>query len=232
MSTHPEQPGPGQPRPDQPRPDQSRPDQSPPGAARNPYPGHQQSAPQVPPPGYDGAPPPGYQQPGGYQQPSYQQQAPGYQQQPPAPSGGGFEMPSDWPKSMNDFLPVGGFPGVFKLAGLPQLMKVSYIMWLVTAVLWFIGTFFGFLFSLLFFSPKGVVSSIISLALIAVLVACAMKLKEGRAWARMALSVIAVLSIVMAFAGAGSGLLAIVATVLMWLPKSSMWLNARARGAA
>ncbi|PYI67941.1 hypothetical protein CVV68_08775 [Arthrobacter livingstonensis] len=211
----------------------------------NEHPGPEQPGHQAPPPGYQQQPPPGYQQPGYQQQPPPGYQQPGYQQQPPpgyqqpgnqrqaAPSGGsGFEMPSDWPRNMNDVIPAGGFSGLFKLGGLPQLLKVSYIIWLVTAVLWLIGTFFSFLFSLLFVSPRGVVASIISLALIVVLVVCAMKLKEGRQWARLALSVIAVLSIVMAFVGAPSGLLGIVATVLMWLPESSAWLNAKSRGAA
>ena len=180
-----------------------------------------------PPPGYQGAPPPGYQQP----PPGYQDAPPpGYRQ--PVPSGARFEMPSDWPRTMNGFMPSGGLSGLFRLEGLPQLLKVSYIIWLVSAVVWFLGTFVAFVLSILFFNPRGVVASIISAALIIVMVVCAMKLKEGRQWARMALSVIAVLSVVMAFAGAGAGLLGIVATVLMWLPESSAWLKARSRGAA
>jgi|GEM_PF-4603172 len=223
-----------------------------------------ENAPQTPNPGYQ-APPPGYQQPGyqqpgyqapppGYQQPGYQQQAP-YQQQPQKPAGDtSFQMPADWPKDMKGVMPANGFAGLFSTGQLPQLLKVSYIIWLVTAGIWLLFTVLGLIFSLIALGAqdnslfgitipgsgaamraggvKGIIVSIIALVLIAAVLVCIMKLKEGMQWARMALSVIAVLSIVLAFLGGGSGLLGIVATVLMWLPESSVWLNARARGTA
>jgi hypothetical protein len=216
-----------------------------------------ENAPQNPNPGYQ-APPPGYQQPSyqapppGYQQQPYQQP---YQQQPQAPAGdSSFKMPADWPKDMKGVMPANGFAGLFNTGQLPQLLKVSYIIWLVTAGIWLLFTVIGFIFSLIALGAqdnslfgitipgsgaamraggvKGIIVSIIALALIAAVLVCIMKLKEGMQWARMALSVIAVLSIVLAFLGGGSGVLGIVATVLMWLPESSAWLNARARGIA
>lgn len=196
-------------------------------------------------------PPPGYQQPG-YQAPPPGYQQPGYQQ--PAPPAGNFkfEMPKDAPHSMNEVMPAGGFGGMFKMDGLPQLLKISYIIWLVSAGLWLLSTFFLLIGSLFALGAKdnsilgitipgsgaeiraqgvkGIVVAIISLALILAIVVCAMKLKEGMQWARMALSVIAFLSIVLLFFGAGGGLLGIVATVLMWLPESTAWLNSRSKG--
>ncbi len=196
-------------------------------------------------------PPPGYQQPG-YQAPPPGYQQPGYQQ--PAPPAGNFkfEMPKDAPRSMNEVMPAGGFGGMFKMDGLPQLLKISYIIWLVSAGLWLLSTFFLLIGSLFALGAKdnsilgitipgsgaeiraqgikGIVVAIISLALILAIVVCAMKLKEGMQWARMALSVIAFLSIVLLFFGAGGGLLGIVATVLMWLPESTAWLNSRSKG--
>lgn len=215
-----------------------------------PPPGYQTPGPQAPPPA-GSMPPPGYQQPG-YQAPPPGYQQPGYRQ--PAPPAGNFkfEMPKDAPHSMNEVMPAGGFGGMFKMDGLPQLLKISYIIWLVSAGLWLLSTFFLLIGSLFALGAKdnsilgitipgsgaeiraqgvkGIVVAIISLALILAIVVCAMKLKEGMQWARMALSVIAFLSIVLLFFGAGGGLLGIVATVLMWLPESTAWLNSRSKG--
>ena len=75
---------------------------------------------------------------------------------------------------------------------------------------------------------KGIIVSIIAFVLIAAIVICAMKLKEGMQWARLALSAIVILGIILMFFGApGGGLLGIVAAVLMWLPESTAWLNAQ-----
>ncbi|MEO8221158.1 MAG: hypothetical protein ABI563_10275 [Specibacter sp.] len=228
-----------------------------------PPPAGSQPVPNTPPPGYQQpgyqqpAPPAGSMPPPGYQQPGYQAPPPGYQQpgyQQPAPPAGNFkfEMPKDAPRSMNEVMPAGGFGGMFKMDGLPQLLKISYIIWLVSAGLWLLSTFFLLIGSLFALGAKdnsilgitipgsgaeiraqgikGIVVAIISLALILAIVVCAMKLKEGMQWARMALSVIAFLSIVLLFFGAGGGLLGIVATVLMWLPESTAWLNSRSKG--
>lgn len=202
-----------------------------------------------PPPGYDSQPDPNaapyqgqppYQQHGGQPQqpnqgqPQYQQ--PGGQ----APAGGDFkfEMPKDMPRSVQDVMPVGGLSGIFRTDGLPQLLKISYIMWLVTAGMWLFFTFFSFIGSLFSLASRynrgegllGIVLAVISVALIAALVVCAMKLKEGKQWARMALSAIVVVGFVFMVAGSNGGsLLGLVAAVLMWLPESTAWLNARSK---
>lgn len=257
MSTPNEFPGPEQPG-SQPSPPGygSQPDPNAPpnhdagnqGGAAQPPPGYQQPGGQAPgnqpPPGYQqppaAYPPPGYQQPGNQPPGGQQYQQPGYQQPGgPQPGSSNFELPKDMPRSVQDVLPVGGFSGMFKMDGLPQLLKISYIIWLVTAAIWLFFTFFAFVGSLFLLSSsyfrgsgvRGIVVSIISLVLIAAVVVCAMKLKEGRQWARLALSAIALISIVLLITGnGGSGLLSVVAAVLMWLPESTAWLNSRNRG--
>lgn len=202
--------------------------QPPPGYGSQPDP----NAPHPPNPGY-----PGYQQPPqqGYQQPPYPQQG---RQQPPPAGDFKFEMPKDMPSSMRDVMPAGGFSGIFKTGDLPQLLKISYIMWLVTAGIWLFFTFFNFigaLFALMsrYFrgdGARGIIASVISVILIAAIVVCAMKLKEGKQWARLALSAIVIIGFFMMFVGGtGGGLLGVVAAVLMWLPESTAWLNSRSR---
>ncbi|NYE95544.1 Flp pilus assembly pilin Flp [Psychromicrobium silvestre] len=261
MSTPTEDPNQGQPGyqpPQQPAdPSQAPGYQAPQGAPQQPYqqpaPGYQ--VPQQPAPGYQA--PPGQPQQPGYQQPGYQPpgQQPGYQQpyqqagQQPGQGNFQFQMPTDGPKSFNDVMPKGGFSGIFSVAGLPQLLKISYILWLITAGLWLISTVIGLIFSIIRIATPdyndlnslisltrpnergagvaGLIVSIISLVLIAAIVVFAMKLKEGFQWARLALSIIAAVSIVLVFFGAGTGLIGVVATVLMWLPESTAWLNSR-----
>lgn len=179
-----------------------------------------------PPSGYGSRPDPyaaPHQQPGG---------------QPPARDFK-FEIPKDMPRSIQDAMPAGGLAGIFRTDGLPQLLKISYIMWLVTAAIWLFFTFFSFIGSLFGLASRyfrgeavwGLVASIISVALIAAIVVCAMKLKEGKQWARMALSAIVVVGFILMASGSNGGsLLGVVAAVLMWLPESTAWLNARAKG--
>lgn len=241
--------------------------QSNPNVAPTPKPGYQGGPAQPPPANL----PPGYQPPADYQpyqqpgyQPSSEQQYQPYQQyqqpkQPTSPgqsssqSGGQpggrsgnefkFEMPKDMPHSVKEVLPAGGFAGIFKMAGLPQLLKISYIMWLVAAGIWALISLallvtslvalgsandpFGFGAAVRAAGARGIVVALISFALTAAIVLCAMKLKEGLQWARMTLSALALLSIVMMFFGGGGGLLAVVAAVLMWLPESTAWFNTR-----
>lgn len=259
MSTPPENPNPGQPG-EQPVQPPADPYQAPgyqapqgvppeqPAAPQQPYqqPGYQapQNAPQQP---YGQQPP---QYPQGGEQLQYQQQPPQYQQ-PGQQQGQGnfqFQMPTDGPKSFDDVMPKGGFSGIFNVAGLPNLLKWSYILWLITAGLWLLTTIIGFIFSLTLLGRgsdtilgtlygsdywrgegiKGIIFSIIALVVIAAIVVCAMKLKEGLQWPRLALTIIAAVSIILAiFGGGGVGLIGIVATVLMWLPESTAWLNSR-----
>ncbi|MDO5751567.1 hypothetical protein [Arthrobacter sp.] len=234
-STGPEQPG-SQPSPDG-HGSQPNPNAAPPARPNQP------GGPAQPPPGYQQQPPPGYQQQQGYQQqppPGYQQQ-PGYQQPGPPQyqqrnSNFKFEMPADAPQSMRDVMPVGGLSRLFKTDGLPPLLKISYIIWLVTAGLSLFFALLTFIASLIVLAfpnvrtdgIRGMVMTVISLVLIAAIVICAMKLKEGMQWARLALSAIVILGIVLMFFGApGGGLLGVVAAVLMWLPESTAWLNAQ-----
>lgn len=154
-----------------------------------------------------------------------------------------FEMPQDMPHSVKEVLPAGGFASIFKMDGLPQLLKLSYIMWLVAAGIWALVSLallvtslialgtpddpFGFGAAVRAAGAKGIVVALISMVLTAAMILCAMKLKEGLQWARMALSALALLSIIMMFFGGGGGLLAVVAAVLMWLPESTAWFNTR-----
>ena len=218
---------------------------SPPGYGSQPDPSAPQAAAsgsEVPDAQNPGYPPAGQQPPPGYQQPAYQQ--PGYQQ---PVSDFKFEMPKDMPHSVKDVMPAGGFAGIFKMDGMPQLLKISYIIWLVTAGIWFLlnivlllgslialgaqDSLFGYGAAVRAAGVKGIIVSIIAFVLIAAIVICAMKLKEGVQWARLALSAIVVLGFIMLFFGAsGSGLLGVVAAVLMWLPESTAWFNSRAKG--
>lgn len=182
-------------------------------------------------------PPPGYFSQPGQDAPHYQQ--PGSQRIPAQSSRNfKFEMPRDMPSTVREVMPVGGMSGIFRTDGLPQFLKISYITWLVTAAIWLFFTFFSFLgslFRLLLSSHRGaglwgIVVSVIAVALIAAIILCAMKLKEGKQWARLALSAIVVVGFCMIFVGGtGGGMLGVVATVLMWLPESSAWLESRRR---
>ena len=134
-------------------------------------------------------------------------------------------------------MPVGGFSGILKTDGLPPMLKISYILWLVTAGISLFFTFLIFIASLFqLVSPylrdngfRGIVMTMVSLVIIAAIVICAMKLKEGKQWARLALSAVVVLSAILVFFGAsGGGLLGIAAAVLMWLPESTAWLRSHA----
>lgn len=201
----------------------------------------------VPPAGYQ--PPQEYPAPPSYQAPpAYQQPAPGYQQQGQAGHGEGFrfEMPTDGPKNFNDVLPQGGFSGMFKVPGMPTELKVSYWIWLIGGLLGVLGALLGLFGSVVLFTlAPGVAVVVLLLVLIALVVAAAqivfaMKMKEGKEWARLALTVIAAISLILSIVGGamanGQGsnwfgfVISLVATVLMWLPNSQAWFKS-AKGA-
>ena len=209
----------------------------------------------VPPAGYQ--PPQEYQAPPSYQAPpAYQQPAPGYQQQgqpghqqqgqPGHGEGFRFEMPTDGPKSFNDVLPQGGFSGMFKVAGMPTELKVSYWIWLIGGLLGLLGGLFGLFGSFVLFTlAPEIAVGVLLLVLIALVMAAAqivfaMKMKEGKEWARLALTVIAGISLILSIAagaianGQGNNwfgfVISVVATVLMWLPNSQAWFKS-AKGA-
>jgi hypothetical protein len=183
------------------------------------------------PPGYQ-APPPGYQAP-----------PPGYQGQP-APAGGfRFEMPTDRPRNFGDALPAGGLSGMFKVAAMPTELKVSYWIWLIGGLLGLLGGVIGLFgsFVLVAFAPAigllVLLLVIVALALATAQILLAMKMKEGREWARFALTILAGISLVLALISsgiadgrAGGGLpgflISLVATVLMWLPNAQAWFAA------
>ena len=183
------------------------------------------------PPGYQ-APPPGYQAP-----------PPGYQGQP-APAGGfRFEMPTDRPRNFGDALPAGGLSGMFKVAAMPTELKVSYWIWLIGGLLGLLGGVIGLFgsFVLVAFAPAigllVLLLVIVALALATAQILLAMKMKEGREWARFALTILAGISLVLALISSGIAdgraggnlpgfLISLVATVLMWLPNAQAWFVA------
>ncbi|WP_344300405.1 hypothetical protein [Sinomonas flava] len=194
--------------------------------APNPY---SQNPPPPPPPGtgpYAGAP--------GYQQPGYQQ-----------PGGFRFEMPTDAPRSVQDVMPVGGFSGIFTTNGLPTELKVSYWIWLIGGALGVVFGLFGILAGLAALALAGafgallLVLVLIGLVLAAAQIILAMKMKEGRQWARLALSGVAALNLILAImASGGNGgpnwfgaLISVTAAVLMWVPNSRTWFDGVARHA-
>jgi hypothetical protein len=190
-------------------------------------------------PGHQTPGQPGYQAPGqpGYQAPGQ----PGYQA--PGQSGSGrvrFEMPSDRPRSVGEVMPQGGFSGMFSVPAMPTELKVSYWIWLIGGLLGLLGGVIGLFgsFVLLVMAPGlglvVLVLVLVALALAAAQVILAMKMKEGREWARFALTIVAGMSFLLtiinvsAADGRGGGswpsfLISLVATVLMWLPKSQEW---------
>ena len=184
-----------------------------------------------PPHGYQ-APPPGYQAP-----------PPEYQGQPASAGGFRFEMPTDRPRNFGDALPAGGLSGMFKVAALPTELKVSYWIWLIGGLLGLLGGVIGLFgsFVLVAFAPAigllVLLLVIVALALATAQIILAMKMKEGREWARFALTILAGISLLLALVSsgiadgrAGGGLpgflISLVATVLMWLPNAQAWFAA------
>lgn len=164
--------------------------------------------------------------------------------QPPRQSGasGGFhfEMPADRPRSVNDVMPQGGFSGIFRVTSMPTELKVSYWIWLIGGLLGLLGGVIGLFssFVLLAVAPGvGVLVLLlvlVALALAAAQIILAMKMKEGREWARFALTILAGVSLLLTLisasatdgrsGGSWSGfIISLAATVLMWLPNSQTW---------
>lgn len=189
------------------------------------------------------------QQPGAQPPPSDGAQPEGYHAPPPGyqarPAGGSlFPMPADHPRSFSDALPVGGLSGMFKVTVMPTELKVSYWIWIIGGLLGLLDgviRFFGSFVLIAFAPPLGLLVLIlvlVALALAAAQIILAMKMKEGLEWARLALTIIAGISLLLAVinssaaAGRGGGslpgfLISLVATVLMWLPKPQAWFAGR-----
>ena len=135
----------------------------------------------------------------------------------------------------------GGRGGLFSLAGLPLELKVSFWIWFIGGLLGLLGGLLGMLASLvLFAAAPAAAAAVVALMLLASAVGAAqmvfaVKMKAGRAWARLALTVLAgvtlVLAVVNGAAGTGQAgnwvafLVSLVATALMWLPNPRAWFR-------
>ncbi|OFI37241.1 hypothetical protein BIU82_09120 [Arthrobacter sp. SW1] len=153
-------------------------------------------------------------------------------------------MPTDGPKSFDDIMPKGGFSGMFNVAGMPTELKVSYWIWLIGGFLGILTGVIGLFGTLAFFAVLPGLAAVllilvlVSLVLAAAQVILAMKMKEGKEWARLALTVLVgvglVLSIISSasagdLGGGGGGwfgfIVGLAAAVLMWLPNSQAWFK-------
>ena len=201
---------------------------------------------QPPPQGYQAPgqayPPPGqaYPQQGQPGQPYSQPGQPGPQQG--QPGGFHFEMPTDGPRNVSDVLPKGGFAGMFNVTGLPTELKVSYWIWLIGGILGVLGGIFGLLTSLALFTVAPAAAIVVlllvlvALAIAAAQIVLVLRMKEGKEWARLALTIVAGVSLVLAVIGGSVGggignnwlgfLISAAATVLMWVPNSQAWFAA------
>ncbi|WP_258803283.1 hypothetical protein [Pseudarthrobacter sp. NS4] len=135
-----------------------------------------------------------------------------------------------------------GLATLFSVAGRPTGLKVSFWIWFVGGVLGVMGGLLGMLASLvLFAAAPSAAAAVVTLMLLAAAVGAAqvvfaVKMKAGRKWARLALTVLAAITLVLAVmntaTGVGQGgnwaafLISAVATVLMWLPNSQAWFTA------
>jgi hypothetical protein len=131
---------------------------------------------------------------------------------------------------------------MFTVAGLPLELKVSYWIWLIGGMLGVLGSFFGLLATLALFTVAPGLAALllllvlVALALAAAQIVLALKMKDGKEWARLALTIVAAVSLVLALIGGSVGggignnwlgfLISAAATVLMWLPNSQAWFTA------
>ncbi|HSO15280.1 MAG TPA: hypothetical protein VLS95_04905 [Arthrobacter sp.] len=129
---------------------------------------------------------------------------------------------------------------MFTVSWLPTELKVAYWIWLIGGLLGLLGGVIGLFgsFVLLAVAPGlgfvVLLLVLLALALAAAQVILAMKMKEGREWARFALTIVAGISLLLAILNAGAAegrgggswpsfIISLVATVLMWLPNSQAW---------
>ncbi|TLM84430.1 hypothetical protein FDW83_06800 [Pseudarthrobacter sp. NamE2] len=142
--------------------------------------------------------------------------------------------------------PRQGLPGtLFSVAGRPTEVKVSFWIWFAGGLFGVLGGMLGALGSLvLFAAAPAAAAGVVVLMLLAAAVGAAqmvlaVKMKAGRKWARLALTALAAVTLVLAgansVAGLGQGtgnwvafLVSLAATVLMWLPKAQAWFAADA----
>lgn len=153
-----------------------------------------------------------------------------------------FEIPADRPRNFNDVMPLGGFGGIFNVTGLPTELKVSYWIWVIGGLLGLLGGVIGLFGALVLIAIVPAVALLVFVLVVVALVlsgaqiVLAMKMKEGREWARLALTIIAgvalLQSIISSSIVGGQGanwfgfLTSLVATILMWVPTSQSWFAA------
>lgn len=153
-----------------------------------------------------------------------------------------FEIPADRPRNFNDVMPLGGFGGIFNVTGLPTELKVSYWIWVIGGLLGLLGGVIGLFGALVLIAIVPAVALLVFVLVIVALVlsgaqiVLAMKMKEGREWARLALTIIAGVSLLQSIisssivGGQGANwfgfLTSLVATILMWVPTSQSWFAA------
>jgi hypothetical protein len=132
-----------------------------------------------------------------------------------------------------------GFATMFSVAGLPTELKVSFWIWFLGGILGLLAGLLGMLGSLtLFAAAPGAAVGVLTLMSLASAVGVAqlvfaLQMKQGKQWARIALTILAgiILSLVLANAAMGVGqagnwagfLVSLVAAVLLWLPRPQAW---------
>ena len=132
---------------------------------------------------------------------------------------------------------------MFSVPAMPAGLRVSYWIWVIGGLLGLLAGVVGLFGALVLFvvsPPAGILLLLlvlVALALSGAQVTLAMKMKEGREWARTALTIAAGVSLVLAavssgFAAGGSWpgfAISLAATVLMWLPSAQSWFDAAKR---
>ncbi|WP_457973793.1 hypothetical protein [Arthrobacter sp. D1-17] len=153
-----------------------------------------------------------------------------------------FKIPADRPRSFYEAMPQGGLAEMFSVAGLPMELRISYCVWLAAGLLGLLGGVIGLFGALVLFAFLPAVAILVLLlvlfgaALSSVQIVLAITLKEGREWARLALTAVAGVSLLLTIislsftdgrGGSGFSFLAsLTATVLMWSPGSRRWFAA------
>jgi hypothetical protein len=153
-----------------------------------------------------------------------------------------FKIPTDRPRNLYEAMPQGGLTGMFSVTGLPTELRISYWIWIAGGLLGLLGGVIGLFGALVLFAfVPGLAILVLLLvlfgaALSGAQIILAMKMKEGREWARLALTAVAGASLLLTITSlsftdgrGGSGfsfLASLIATVLMWVPGSRRWFAA------
>lgn len=180
-----------------------------------------------------------------------------------------FRMPTAWPGSIGDAIPSfrSGISGIFQTSHMPMDARIGYWVWLVGCALAIIGWVFamgtiliGILFNPVILMATGmmsffgdfrwgviffyVASMLFSLIVLLIQLSLTLRIREGDEWARMALTILTVLSIVYAIiltaaglesGGAGAIVTSVLSLLLLaffWLPKANAWFLQIADGQA